>query len=160
MPSYDATDPLNQAIWQALSGDLQLGAFYVSLFGAQGAPNGGAWNLQADDGTPTPFLVFRSIMPGYDYTFGPDGTPPAVEHYPYTVTAWAEDRDGGMTGEQICATLVAHARRILSDAALAVAGYTLLVCRPVGGVPMSYSQGPQGRDQISQGVRFEIAVTQ
>jgi hypothetical protein len=150
----DATDPINEALYAALAGDLQLGAFYVSLFGQQGAPQGGVWNVQADDGTPLPFVTFRALTPGYGYTFGG----PAEERYPYEFTAWAEDRDGVMTGEQICSTLVGHVRRVLTDAQLSIAGYELLNCRPYTGVPPAASQGPNARDQVSQGVRFEILV--
>lgn len=155
----DATKFINAAIYSALSTDQALQNYYASLLGAGGAPQGGAWNIEADDGTPLPFITFRALTAGYNYTFGPDDTPPSDERYPYELKAWAEDLDG-QSATDIVAALTGHIRRVLTDATLIITGYTLLVCRPYTGIPPSISQGPNARDQLSQGARFEIIVTQ
>lgn len=142
-------DAINQGLWATLSADSQIENFV----GAE-ALNKGVWHGKADDCTPLPLLRFRLVIPTYDYSFGGLSS----ERYVYQVTAFVESTEE-MHGAQAATLLAGHARRVLTDAEFAIAGYELLLCRPYAGVPPESRKGDNGREQFSEGVLIEVVIT-
>lgn len=137
------SDAVNAALTARLTSDATMNA----------DTPGGAWNLRADEDAPLTLVKFQLVVDDPSYVF--HGT--SSRRLVYKVTAHAEDTPA-RAGATSAAVVADHVLRVLTDAPLAPAGFTLLSCMPYAAVPPDVKPGRSGKDEYSAGWLVEIIV--
>jgi hypothetical protein len=140
---------IEQALWSLLSADSGVQAIVD-------AKNKGVWHLRMGPGGKPPVLVFTEVIGHPDYAFQSLSS----KRFVYQVQAYASDSDTA-TGQSIASALKGAAETALTDAALAITGYNVLVCQPYGDLPQTEDTraAERGTPTYSDGLLLEIIVS-
>jgi len=134
-------DSLNVGLYNLFTADATLTA----------GATGGVWESVAERSTAFPYLVFRLLTGGRDYTFG---NHMALRRFVYSVTVYARDT-ATKAGRQLAAELSERAATVLLTSPLAVAGFTVMSARPTTDLaPTMERASSEDRGQHTHGHGF------
>ncbi len=136
---------VNAAIYSLLTSD----SVYMAL------SIGGLFHINANQKTPYPFSRFAKAGGSKLYTF----TRLAEDDLSYVLQAFAKDTDSA-GGAEIAGSIVERGSALLFDAALSIAGRTLMYCRVEQELPDGEEIDPSDNESVySRSILFRVEVT-